>query len=394
MKKIFWLFLLTSSVCTAQLSPSPLKLSNDAVISVVTCGPYQGELYSAFGHSAFRVYDPTLGINAIYNYGVFDYDQPNFYLNFALGKNSYMLGLQDYDRFRDVYIYYNRFIHEQPLNLNQHQLQKLFAFLEWNARPENQYYYYDYFYDNCATRMRDVMTKNFGDSINFKTEQITPPDYSIRQLTDLYLQEQPWGDLGIDICLGLPMDKKASPLEYMFLPDYIETGFENATIKSNGGDVPLVKEKVITYESRDEEAPKRLPHPLYVFGFLAAIAIALAGWDIKRKKLSNWFDSTLFTTVGLIGILLLFLWFFTDHKAAAKNFNLLWAFPVHLVAGLAVFKVRRWLKPYFIFTAVLCILILVFWKILPQMLHYALIPIVITLGIRASVQYYVRNKTA
>jgi hypothetical protein len=188
------------------------------------------------------------------------------------------------------------------------------------------------------------------------------------------------------------MDKKAAPLEYMFLPDFVESGFDNATIRQNGVDVPLVAEKVITYESREEEAPWSLPHPLYVFGFLAVIALALTGWDIKRKKLSNWFDSFLFTTIGLIGVLLLFLWFFTDHKAAAKNFNLLWAFPVHLVAGLALFKFRRWLKPYFLFTTALSILTLVFWPMLPQLLHYALIPIVVTIGIRAFVQYYLRNK--
>jgi hypothetical protein len=391
MKKIFWLFLLVPLATYGQLSETPVLLSDQAAISVVTCGPYQGELYSAFGHSAFRVYDPQQNIDVIYNYGIFDYDQPNFYLNFALGKNKYMLGLQDYQRFRDTYIYYNRFIHEQRLNLDPRQRQKLFTFLEWNARPENQYYYYDYFYDNCATRLRDVMIKNFGDSVRFNSDHITT-DYSIRQLTDLYLKPQPWGDLGIDICLGLPMDKKAGPLEYMFLPDFVEAGFDHATIKQNGIDIPLVREKVITYESREEEARRALPHPSYVFCFLALLALALAGWDIKRKKLSNWFDGFLFITVGLIGVLLLFLWFFTDHKAAAKNFNLLWAFPTHLVAGLALFKFRRWLKPYFLFTTVLTTFTLVCWTMLPQLLHYALIPIVVTIGVRAFAQYYLRNK--
>ena len=135
MKKILSLLFFVTYVSNAQLSEHSIKLSDQAEISVVTCGPFHGEVYSAFGHSAFRVSDPTQGIDAIYNYGVFDYDQPNFYLNFALGKNKYMLGVQDYNRFRDVYIYYNRFIHEQPLNLNTFQKQKLFSYLEWNADP-------------------------------------------------------------------------------------------------------------------------------------------------------------------------------------------------------------------------------------------------------------------
>ena len=391
MKRILAILLFATSIGNAQISEHPIKLSGQAVISVITCGPFQGEVYSAFGHSAFRVSDPALGIDAIYNYGVFDYDQPNFYLNFALGKNKYMLGLQDYNRFRDVYIYYNRFIHEQHLNLTDAQKQKLFTFLEWNARPENQYYYYDYFYDNCATKIRDVVVKTFGDSVHFNTDHITT-DYTIRELTDIYLKQQPWGDLGIDIGLGLPMDKKAAPLEYMFLPDYVESGFDHATIKQNGLDVPLVKEKIITYESREEGPPKGPPHPLYVFGTLAFLALALSIWDFKRKKLSVWFDVLLFTAAGLTGLLLCFLWFFTDHRAAAKNFNLLWALPTHLIAVTAFFKQAKWLKGYFFLVAVIAAVTLVAWPILPQTLHYALIPLVVTLGIRALVQFYLRKK--
>ncbi len=390
MKKILSLLLFVTYMSNAQLSEHSIKLSDQAEISVVTCGPFHGEVYSAFGHSAFRVSDPTQGIDAIYNYGVFDYDQPNFYLNFALGKNKYMLGVQDYKRFRDVYIYYNRFIHEQSLDLNNFQKQKLFSYLEWNARPENQYYYYDYFYNNCATKIRDVVLTIFGDSVHFNTEYITT-DYTIRELTDFYLKPQPWGDLGIDIGLGLPMDKKAAPLEYMFL-HYVESGFDHATIKQNGSTGPLVKEKRTTYETRPEEIPRTIPHPLYVFSFVALFALVLTIRDFKRKKISTWFDMILFATVGLTGVLLLFLWFFTDHKASAKNFNLLWAVPTHLIAAVALMNSSAWLKRYFLCTAVLAIITLLSWPVLPQMLHYALIPLAATLGMRGFAQFYWRNK--
>src|SRR5688572_7827077 len=126
MKKILWLFLLISTVSKAQLS-------DEAFISVLTCGPYQQELYSAFGHSAFRIYDPVKGIDVVCNYGVFDFSQPNFYLNFALGNNLYKLGIEDYPRFESRYMYENRFIHEQILNLTNEQKQKLFAYLQRNA---------------------------------------------------------------------------------------------------------------------------------------------------------------------------------------------------------------------------------------------------------------------
>ncbi|MCU0398242.1 MAG: DUF4105 domain-containing protein, partial [Cyclobacteriaceae bacterium] len=204
-----------------------IKLSDQAEISVITCGPGQAELYSAFGHSAFRVFDPANQIDHAFNYGVFDFNQPNFYLNFARGHNNYRLAVQDYKRFEYTYVYYNRYVHEQVLNLNTFQKQKLFDYLIWNAQPENQYYRYDYFYDNCATKLPEIVSKVFGDSVQFDGSYIST-SYSIRQLTDLYLNYQPWGDLGIDICLGLPMDKKASPYEYMFLPDYVESGFDHA----------------------------------------------------------------------------------------------------------------------------------------------------------------------
>ncbi|MFM8347792.1 MAG: DUF4105 domain-containing protein, partial [Bacteroidota bacterium] len=110
-----------------------LRLSSQARISLITCGPWQGELYSAFGHSAIRVYDPILQIDLAFNYGTFDFNQPNFYLNFARGRNLYRLSVQDYPMFRDFYVSYNRYIHEQVLNLDAGRKNRLFAFLQNNA---------------------------------------------------------------------------------------------------------------------------------------------------------------------------------------------------------------------------------------------------------------------
>jgi hypothetical protein len=363
-----------------------IQLSDRTEIYVLTLGPYQGELYSAFGHSAIRVYDPELQIDDVYNWGVFDFDQPNFYLNFARGYLYYKLGVHPYDRFRDYYIYYNRYIHAQKLNLTQAQKQKLFDYLQWNSLPENQNYRYDYFYNNCATKVRDVMLTVFADSVKFDGAYIKT-DYTIRDLTDIYLQHQPWGDLGIDICLGLPMDKKASPDEYMFLPDYIESGFNHATI----GSLPLVSETISVYESREEVIASSLFHPLIVFILFAILVLALSIWDFTRKKLSRWFDALLFGILGLIGCLLFFLWFFTDHKAAAVNFNLLWAFPLHLVVAFALFKDRKWLVKYFQIYNVILPFVLLFWFLLPQQLNLDLMPLVAVLLMRSAVNYHLRK---
>ena len=373
------------------VSAQNISLTDQATISVITCGPFQQELYSAFGHSAIRVHDPAQGIDEGYNYGVFDFDQPNFYLNFAKGFLYYKLGVYDYPRFRDYYIYHNRYIHEQVLNLSQEQKQKLYDYLTWNALPQNQYYRYDYFYDNCATKIRDVVITALGNDVAFDGSYVTT-DYSIRDLTDIYLQYQPWGDLGIDICLGLPMDKKASPYEYMFLPDYIESGFDHATLKRDSATVPIVKEKILVYESREEDFPGGIPHPLLVFGFVAAFTISISIWDIRRNKLSAWFDALLFGVTGSVGLLLFFLWFFTDHKAAANNLNIVWALPTHIIAVFAFIKNPKWLRTYFLGTAILEALLIVGWWFIPQQLNYALIPFVVALLVRASLQFRLRPK--
>lgn len=372
----FLIIILISLSAAAQIT-----LSDRAEISVITCGPGQNELYSAFGHSAFRVNDPVNGFDYAFNYGVFDFNQPNFYLNFARGHNYYKLAVQDYKRFEYFYIYYNRYVHEQVLNLTAWQKQRLFDYLQWNAQPENQSYLYDYFYDNCATKLPEIITKVFGDSVVFNDSHITT-GYTFRQLTDLYLQWQPWGDLGIDICLGLPMDKRATPYEYMFLPDYVEAGFDNATINGK----PLVKQKNMVYESLPEDFATGLFTPLTVFIVLAVFSVGLSAWDFKRKKTSAWFDATLFGVTGAIGLLLLLLWTATDHKAAANNLSILWALPTHLVIAFALFKPRKWLKRYFSIVVILNLLLLITWAWLPQQLHVALIPVVIAITVRSWIQ--------
>lgn len=380
MKNIWLLLIFLPLISNSQ----NLRLSEKAEIHILTCGPYQGELYSAFGHSAIRVKDPRKGYDILYNYGVFDFDQPNFYLNFARGHLNYKLGVTEYRNFRDYYIYYNRYIHEQVLNLSHEQKQELFDFLQWNALPENQYYLYDYFYDNCATRVRDALVKTFGDNVQFDGSYVNT-NYTIRELTDLYLKQQPWGDLGIDICLGLPMDKVAAPYEYMFLPDFIEKGFNHATIVRDGKRVPLVKNTIITYDSTPEEDQASAITPLISFIILLFIGMIVSYFGYKKGKLYAGFDVLLFSVIGLIGWLLLLLWLATDHNAAARNFNLLWAIPLHFPIALLLLMRKKpaFLKRYFSATWLVSILLLLCWAFLPQQIHYAFIPFVILIGLRA-----------
>lgn len=350
----------------------PMRLSPSARISLITCGPWQGELYSAFGHSAYRVLDPVANIDWVFNYGTFDFNQPNFYLNFARGRNMYMLAVQDYPPFRNYYQEHNRYIHEQVLNLDIHQSQLLFNYLWNNAQPENRTYRYDYFYDNCSTRPRDVLKAVFGNDIHFDFGWVKESP-SIRDLTDQYLIQQPWGDLGIDICLGLPMDKAATAEEHLFLPDYLEKAFDHATISFQGKQQPLVLEKASVFEPHPETFPLNWTHPWVIFGVLAGWLIYASYRNFRNKDTSRAIDNTLLIVTGSLGLLLTLLWLATDHAAAARNLNLLWAMPLNLVALFLSGKIKAL---YFRCLSVLTGLLVITWPILPQELNIYLLPIV------------------
>ncbi len=382
MKK--WVALLSICIPLCALGQS-LTLSPQAELSLITCGRGPEEVYSAFGHSAIRVVDPINGIDYAYNYGVFDFSQPNFYLNYTKGLLLFKLGVYAYPDFVNAYVYHNRWVTEQVLNFSQKQKQDVYNYLEWNALPENETYRYDYFYNNCANKVRDVFLQILNDSIRFDSSFITT-DYTIRQLTDLYLTDQPWGDLGIDICLGLPMDKKATPYEYMFIPDYVASSFDHATIYRNGEEVPLVKQKNPVFVNSPKEVVKAPLSPWMAFAGFFALALGLSALDWKRQKASVWFDAILFSALGIVGVLLLLLWAATDHAAAAKNFNLLWALPTHLVVlGFVNKKTHPFLKKYFRGIALFTVLLLLTWGFLPQQMHPVLILLVGAIAVRAYV---------
>ena len=359
-----------------------LELSERAEILVITASPGQEQLYSAFGHSAFRVVDPITGIDWVYNYGTFNFNRPNFYLNFARGHLIYQLSKGEYQRFKEIYVYYNRTLNEQILNLDLKGKQRLFEFLENNALPENKDYFYDYFYNNCATKLRDVLYEVFGDSIRFDGSHITT-HYSLRYMVDLYTKYQPWGDLGIDICLGLPMDKVLSSEEYMFLPDYIYQGFGNAYLTTTVGEVPLIAREVRTNVANPVSYTNSFFTPKVVFWGLLLLGILITYVESKKGKWYKAFDVLLFFILGFIGWFLLGLWFLTDH-ASQWNFNLMWAIPFHLPLAFMLVKKEPGLfvKKYFQYVFYFTLFLLGSWYFLPQAIHTALIPMAILGGVR------------
>ena len=381
MKRKFYFIFLLSFYCfqlTAQ------QLSDKASISIITCGP-GNELYSTFGHSAFRVFDPLQRFDKIYNYGTFDFNAPNFYLNFAKGKLTYQLSTTPFSRFLREYQYENRWVKAQKLDLIPSDVQAVFNFLENNAKPENKSYQYDFFYDNCSTKIESVLKTVLHDKINFNNDHIKTHK-THRDLIADYTKNQKWAKFGIDLALGSVIDKEASKDDYKFLPDYIFQAFENATIETIDGDKPLVKleQTILRSSPLKTNYLEILTWPFSVLFFLSFLIVFVTYKNYKQGKRSKILDFILFLSTGIIGVVVLLLWFATSHTATYKNLNFLWAFAPNLVIAFFMFKSKlpRWITNYTkVLTGLIGIMVLV-WLSKIQVYNIALIPLIIALVIR------------
>jgi len=356
------------------------ELSPDAEISVLTIGPGES-LNDAFGHNAFRVLDKSLGIDVTYGYGEYDFESPNFYLKFAQGKLNYLISRANFSDFFNYYVRYNRTIKEQELNLTSQEKQTLFNYLETNYKPENRKYLYDFFYDNCATRIRDVTNKATTNSIDFSLSDNFELK-TFRELIHEHVGLNTWGSFGIDIALGSVIDKNATANEYMFLPKYIHLFFDNAKINGSEG---LVKKSSVLFEKKEPHSTLSfLFSPLFVMGLLALLILFITYKDFKKNKRSKWLDVMLFGITGSIGILILLLWFATDHSATAQNYNVLWAVPLNLFVLRQLFKpqIKNWFKSYLKFLIIMLCLMTLHWLIGVQVFALGLIPLLIAILIR------------
>lgn len=359
------------------------KLTKNAEISLLTCSPGD-ELYSQFGHSALRIKDSEKKIDIVFGYGTFNFNTPNFYPKFARGKLDYMLSYSDFSRFKNVYIYEKRGITEQKLNIDSIERQKLFNALITNYKLENRYYRYDFLFDNCSTRIRDIVKANTSGTILFDT--IVDQPKSFWNLLDPFMEKSRWIFLGIHLALGIPCDIEASPFQYMFLPDNLMLGFENAQIKSNEITKPLVKStEVILKPALNLKITSWYKRPVFIFGMIATLGLILSLIYLNKKKNFFIFDLFIFGICGLIGWLIIFLWFFTDHQATGPNWNIIWAFPLHFPIVFLLLRKKNHAFTYFYFLvhSLILITLLGCWAIIPQSFPNEVLPFVILLLIRS-----------
>lgn len=338
MRRAFLLFL---SFCLMFIARGQeLRLSEGARASVITCGAGD-DFYTSFGHSAIRICDSANGIDWVYNYGTFDFNTPHFYWKFMRGQLNYSLGRFSYESFMAEYRMEGRAVWEQTLNFDSTELANLFVALEWNYEPSNRDYAYDFFRDNCATRVRDMVYTHSGKRRVECGERKEERGMSYRDYLHLAMKDKlEWWALGVDLLLGLPADHRCSTDETMFYPLVMQQEFSEATRSGK----PLVgPSRQLLAETRGE-VPDSFP-PFVFFALLFALVVVAHLCDRRFNfhfSFFNFITRLLFVVAGLIGLFLLFMWFGTNHYCTEWNLNILWASPLLILVAIRMERSPRW----------------------------------------------------
>lgn len=396
MKRTITTAFLLSIISILTLS-AQIQLSDNAKISLMTVSPWNGAVYSLYGHTVLRVEDGTTGIDQAFNYGYFDPSQPNFLFHFIKGETDYVLGVTTYQDFLLENKMKGLEVVNQELNLSKVQKQQLWEELYINSLPENRRYRYNFLFDNCATRPRDIVEKITNKPIAYPSTQ---PNQTFRDLIHECVNEFKWMKFGIDLVIGSDADKYITDREKMFLPRYLMLAFANAKVYDNDTiNTPLVRSTDIILKA-DNKAIKTgewftLKPGLIAFALLAiTILISLFQVRFNHYKTARIYDTILFFIAGAAGLIVTFLVFFSEHPAVSPNWNLVWLHFIHLV-----FAFLFWVKSlekavyyyHFINFAVIS-LFLFSWCFLPQQLPWATIPFAMNLWIRSGTNFFLDRK--
>ena len=315
---------------------APLSVAGGAQahyeMSVLTCAP-GSEVYSVFGHTGLRVRTmegEELKGDVVYNFGLFDFDEPAFVLKFVRGDLDYYVGIQPTDRFVASYFMEGRGVVEQPLNITAGQASDIMEWLSWRVLPENAPYKYKFLARNCTTEVRDLVFE-YTDLTGY--DLYAPSGRTFRQYLDECLAGAPWLRLGIDLVLGSRVDREMDACESMFLPHKYMLELESA----GNGAVSLVKAtepiQGVAYEYPAQSTRWRSVYPSIVLVLLFVVCVF-----VRRR----WVSVMGFVIAGLLGSVLTWAGLYSGHVEFGANFNLLWCNPIWLV--LAFVSVMKWGK--------------------------------------------------
>ncbi len=396
MKKSIITAFLLSIISILSLS-AQLQLNDSAKISLLTASPWTGAVYSLYGHTVLRVVDDSTGVDAAFNYGYFDSSQPFFLFHFIKGETDYVLGVTTYQEFISENKLKGLEVVEQELNLTISQKQKLWEDLYINSLPENRRYRYNFLFENCATRPRDMVENIIKKPIEYPS---TRPNQTFRDLIHECVNEFTWMEFGIDLIIGSDADKYITDREKMFLPHYLMVAFADANvIESNTTSIPLVQSTKIILESDNKEVRGGewfTVKPIILAFALLVISILISFFQVRfnHHKTARIYDTILFTIAGIAGVVVTFLVFFSEHPSVSPNWNIVWLHFIHLIFAF-LFWVKSMEKAvyyyHFVNFAVLC-LFLLSWSFLPQQLPWATIPFAMILWMRSGTNFFIDRK--
>lgn len=351
-------------------------LSEKSFVSLLTCGAGT-EVETFFGHTAIRVCDPAIGIDMVYNYGTYDFDQPHFYWSFTRGNLDYCLSRTSYAQFLESYCRENRSVYEQRLLLSPQERENMWVMLETNHQPEYRNYRYDFFRDNCATRPRDIIESALGR----RTLHYADSDDRVTYRSVIYevTREHLWWRLAFDIVLGIPTDHVCDIREQLFAPPLLMEQMAHASL-DDGSRIadtiePVLPEPPIVKRSG--------PSPLVASWCLMIAILALSILALRYGWRLRWLDFILYLAASLIALLLLFLWLGTNHFYTNWNLNLLWASPLYIYFLIRGTKSRTWVVALQLALLLLTlIVVLTGW---PQHMNSAIVPIALIYFFRLTI---------
>ncbi|MEL6123609.1 MAG: DUF4105 domain-containing protein [Bacteroidota bacterium] len=320
--------LIVGTTAESQLVPNDSLRFSNVQISVLTCGTGE-ELYGRFGHTGLRVSDPLRGADHVYNWGTFDFDTPGFYIKFLRGQLDYTLSRTTFDSFLMEYHFYQRPVDEQVIHLKLEEKKQLLQKIQTNYLPKNRNYKYDFFFDNCVTRIRDLI-----ESLD---SPVVYPDLALETITyrgllHTHLEDDPWIRFGMDLILGARTDAIAGARDQMFLPFFFRDYMEGATLGSS----PIVasSDRILDYDGRDQLSTLLTPVALFYILLFLEIVLTFCLWVKGDQQANWWYDRLWFGILGFASVVFVFMWFGTDHEVCSDNYNLLWSIPWAL-AGLS-----------------------------------------------------------
>lgn len=324
MKLKLIIILLTLGVATCFATPTKRYKAwtqdiSNTEISVLTCSPGD-EIYSIFGHTAIRVYNPNTKVDAVVNYGLFDFNQESFVYRFVKGETDYMCGVENFGSFLYSYAWRGSGVKATVLDLTDAEKERIIRVLTNDLKPQNREYRYNFAFNNCATKIRDIV--NFAYS--GKYESLLPSEYTFRQIIGKYAENYPWFMFSFDVCLGgKDYNTLMTPEEVQFLPEHLDVALNNSLINRDGEETrPNTRQEVILTPA-EKTIESTFFTPIVVACILLALSIINLALGNKCRIASNIYSGTLLFTFTLVGLLITFLIFFSEHPFTTWNMNIL-----------------------------------------------------------------------